>query len=161
MNDVNAEGFESFCRIIQDTLELFDDLISFENKKLDAIAANDVALLDRYMNDEQAYLLKMRGLDQKREKMQGQLGATDLTFRELTDRFSGHERETLVALYEKLSAKSLELKDSIAATKRYIDLHLNSISSLLEKLEGNAAPYGKNGEKERKAPPARFTPTKA
>ena len=160
MSEDKQGGFDSFKSVIQETLALFDDLIALENKKMDAITENDVALLDQYMNDEKAYLLQMRGLDYKREKMQGQLGSDGLTFRQMIDKFDGGEKEALNALYEELSSKSSELKKSISNTRKFIDLHLNSINALLEKLDG-AATYDKKGAKEQKPPPARFTPTKA
>ena len=153
--------FNSFCQVIRDTLALFDELNDYENKKLDAIAANDVIQLDQYMNDEQAYLMKMRGLDQKREKLQKQLGVPGLTFKEIIEKFDGGDKETLAGLYDELSSKSADLKNAISATKRAIDMHLNSISALLEKIEGAEGTYDNKGEKEQKSPPERFKPTKA
>ena len=161
MSDYNRDDFDSFCEIIREMLTLFDELISFENKKIDAIAANDVTQLDQYMKDEQVYLLKMKALEQKREKFQNRIGADGLTFIELSDRFDGAEKETLKGFYEELALKMTEVKDAVSGTKRFIDLHLNSISALLEKLEGNSATYKKNGVKDQDAPPARFKPTKA
>jgi len=163
MSDFNQNDFDSFCVVITDMLKLFEELIDFENKKLDTIAANEVAVLDQYMNDEQAYLMKMRGIENRRERVQKQLGVPDLSFREIIEKFEGPEKETLNTLYEQLSSKTIELKDSIAGTKRYIDLHLNAVTTLLERLEGNNTTYGKSGEKEeqQQSPPQRFTPTKA
>ena len=160
MSNYQRSDFDAFNKVIHETLALFNDLISLEVKKTDAITENDVTLLDQYMNDEQAYLLQMRGLDYKREKMQEQLGAQGLTFRQMIDEFEAPEREGFEKLYEELSAKSAELKKAIAETRRLIDMHLNSINTLLDKLEG-AAPYDKKGAKEQKTPPTRFTPTKA
>ena len=160
MNNM-AGDFELFCKVIKETLALFDELLSLEGKKINAIAENDITLLDQYMNDEQVYLLQMRGLDYKREKMQEQLNAAGLTFRQMIDNFNSPEKESLISLYEELSSKSSELKEAITGTKRFIDLHLNSISALLEKLEGSEGVYNKSGEKEPKEPPARFAPTKA
>ena len=161
MSDFKRGDFDSFCGIINDMLGLFDEIIDFENRKLDAIAANDVDLLDKFMKDEQAYVLRMKGLEQKREKFQALLGLQDLTFSEMTEMFESDEREKLRRLNEQLSAKALDLKEAITGAKRYIDLHLNSISALIDKLEGNAAMYGKNGEKEQQKPPPRFKPTQA
>ena len=153
--------FDFFCKTLNDTLVLFDDLIALENKKVDAIAENDITLLDQYMNDEQAFLLQMRSLDYKREKTQGQLGVPGLTFRQLAEKFEGTEKEALDSLYEDLSAKTTELKEAIAGTKKLIEMHLSSISAVLEKIDGNEGVYNKSGEKEPKEPPKRFTPTKA
>ena len=161
MNNYTSGDFDSFCAIIGDMTALFDELADFENKKLDAIAANDVAQLDKYMKEEQVYLLKMKGLEQRREKFQNRLGAPGLTFSGLIGKFGEPERDILTPLYDELASKTTEVRDAVSCTKRYIDLHLNSISALLEKLEGNTAVYGKNGEREQKSPPARFTPMKA
>ena len=161
MSDSSSNGFDSFCKVIRETLTLFDDLNSFEDKKLDALTENDVTLLDQFINDEQAYLMKMRGLDQKREKLQQDLGTPDLTFREMIEKFKGEERETLRGLYEELTAKSTRLKDAITSTKRQLELHLASISALIEKIEGSEGTYDRKGDKGAKAPPERFVPTKA
>jgi len=155
-----AGGYDLFCKVINETSALFDELIKLENKKIDAISENDVTLLDQYMNDEQAFLLQMRNLDFKREKVQEQIGAPGLTFRQVIDKFEGAEKETLTSMFEELSAKSSELKTVITTTKRFIDLHLNSITALLNKLDDPAAVYNKSGEKEPKEPPKRFKPTK-
>lgn len=160
MSNYSQGDFDSFNKVIHETLDLFDDLIGLENKKMGAITENDVTLLDQYMNDEQAYLLQMRGLDYKREKMQELLDATGLSFRQMIDKFETPKREILDELYMELSSKAAELKQAVAETRRVIDLHLNSINALLDKLEG-VPTYDKKGAKEQKAPPVRFTPTKA
>lgn len=161
MIDFKPDDFDSFCKVIRDTIALFEELNEYENKKLDAIAANNVLELDKYLNDEQAYLMKMRGLDSKREKLQQQLGVTGLPFKEIIEKFDGRERDSLNSLYDELSEKSTELKNAITATRKYIELHLNTISAMLAKLEGSEGTYDKKGEKEPKTPPERFTPTKA
>ena len=161
MSDFNLAEYDSFCKVIHETKLLFDDLLELENKKIDAISVNDVDLLDQYMNEENVFLMQMRGLDFKREKMQEQLGAKGLTFREIIDKFDGLEKDNLNNLYDGLSVKSQELKDAIGSVKRLIDMHLYSISELLDKLEGKEGIYNKDGEKPPAEPPARFTPTKA
>lgn len=162
MNNEKQASLEPLYEIIRSTLALFDDLIVFENKKLDAIAANDILLLDQHMNEEQAYLLKMRGLDAKREKVQKELGFAGLTFREIIEKAEAADKAALLPLFEELNEKSAELKAGIRSTKRYLDLHVNSIAALLEKLEAGGATYDQSGEKTNQAdPPKRFIPTKA
>lgn len=161
MSDYKPEDFDSFCKVIRDTLTLFDELNDYENKKLDAIAANNVLQLDAYIIDEQAYLMKMRGLDLKREKLLGQLGLPGMPFKDIIEKFEGDEKETLTGLYDELSFKSAELKNAISVTKTAIDLNLNNISAMLAKLEGAEGTYDKKGDKETKTPPEHFTTTKA
>lgn len=161
MSKHGSSDFNSFCSLIKDTVLLFGNLIALENKKIDAIAENNAALLDQHMNEEQAYLMQMRGLDHKREKVQKQLDSSGLTFRQMIEKFESSERETLDTLYGELSSKSSELKDAISTARKYIDLHLSTITALLERLEGTDGIYDKKGEMGQKDPPTRFAPTKA
>jgi len=161
MSNFDMSDYDSFCKVIHETILLFEELIELENKKIDAISENDVNLLDQYMNDEHAYLMQMRGLDYKREKMQEQLGATGLPFKDIIEKFDGIEKETLNSLCENLRTKTTELREAIARVKKLIDMHLSSINELLAKLEGGEGIYNKNGEKPPVEPPVRFTPTKA
>jgi len=92
-----------------------------------------------------------------------------LSFRDIIEKLEGSEKETLSNLYDELSSKTTELKDSIAASKRYIELHLNLVTTMLDKIESgkttgdNNATYDKSGDKEEtpQEPPKRFVPTKA
>ena len=161
MNKDRQPAMERFYQVIDDTIALFGQLIDFENKKLDAIAVNDVELLERHMHDEQAFLLKLRGLDQKREKLQEELGCTGATFRQMIEQAEGEERERLEERNAILTAKTEELKAAVNSTKKYIELHIHSIDLLLQKVEGETRTYDKNGEKTPPAPKGRFTPTKA
>ena len=158
-NGFDRAAFDSFCGVIKEMTGLFDELVDFENKKLDAIAENAVTSLDNYLNDEQVYLMKMRGLENKRIKALELMGMPDLTFKEVIEKFQDPEKTELANMYENLSAKTLELKESIAATRRYIDLHLKGITMLLENLEGKGT-YSKSGEKDLPEGPQRFVSTK-
>jgi len=160
MIDISASDFNAFCQLLRDTQSLFDALIVFENKKLDIISANDVDALDQSMKEEQAYILKMKGLDLKREQWQEKFGFQDLPLKQMAERFNGAEKEMLLSLHNALSVKSEELKSIIAAAKKYIDLHVNGIGILLDQLENGESTYNQNGEKTVKIPPKRFTPTK-
>jgi len=162
MTDVIARDFDVFCHVLRDTVCLFDEMITFENDKLDAVAANDVEALDHRMHEEQAYLMKMKALDAKRETLQEKLGVAGVPLLQITEQYEGDEKESLLTLYDDLSEKSAELKESIATTKKIIDLHITSIAYLLERLEGKHATYNKDGELEDNAdPPKRFKSRKA
>lgn len=159
----NMEGvaFDDFCNILQDTLHLFDELIAFEGKKLTAVAANDVQLVDRYMNEEQAYLMRMRGLDIKREQLQEKLGVSNLPLKEIANTCQGEQQQALLSIRDALTTKADELKAAIGTTRQSIQLQLSSISILLERLESGTTTYNQDGTKTTQSPPERFTPTKA
>ena len=157
MTKAHADDFVVFFETLRDTICLFDELLVFENEKLDAVAANDVDRLDRRLNEEQACLLRMKNLDAKREQLQQKLGYADMTLKQIAEQIGGAEQAALLALYDELSAKSTELKDAIATTKKFIDLHINAIGILLENLETGGATYTSDGEKAAEtATPQRF-----
>lgn len=142
------QHFTQFKNLIDEYIALFDQLIAFESKKLDAIAANDVELLDLQMKDEQAYLLKLKGLDIKREKLQKQMNMESLSFREIISKLDGESKEVLQKSFEILTRKTEEMKAAAKSTKSYIELHLHSLNLLISKLGGDSEAktgYNKNG----------------
>ena len=62
MND-----FTDFKKIIEELIALFDHLIPIEQEKLDAAIKNRVTFVEDCMHKEQAAVLQLRGLEQKRE----------------------------------------------------------------------------------------------
>ena len=65
MND-----FTDFKKIIEELIALFDHLIPIEQEKLDAAIKNRVTFVEDCMHKEQAAVLQLRGLEQKREAEQ-------------------------------------------------------------------------------------------
>lgn len=141
------ERFTEFKGLMDEYITLFDQLIAFESKKLDAIAANNVELLDLQMKDEQAYLLKLKGLDIKREKLQKQMSMENLSFREIISKLEGEKKVILQNSFEILTKRTEEMKAAANSTKLYIELHLHSLNLLISKLGGNEqnTGYDKNG----------------
>ncbi len=86
------EDYAEIRGIIDEYITLMDKLIDFEQEKLQAVKVKDLKKLDAFLKEEQAYLLKLRGLDQKREKLQKQLGAEGLTYRQIIERTEGDTR---------------------------------------------------------------------
>ncbi len=142
------DNFTELKDLLNEHEALFDQLIDFENLKLDAIAANDLNTLEQQMKDEQVYLMKLKVLDQKRDKILAQNGLEGKTFRELIELSQGDNRLELQGLFNGLSVKIDELKAATGSTKKYIDLHLHSLEILLSKLQNKEHPttsYEKDG----------------
>lgn len=124
-------------KIIDEYIKLMDKLISFEQEKLEAIKSKNVDQLDTLLKGEQAYLLQLRGLDQKREATQKQLGIEGLTYREIIGRIDRTEdslRNDFKSSYELLSIKTKQFKEIINTIKTYIDIRLHTIDAFMEKV---------------------------
>lgn len=140
-------------------MNLVDSVITIENQKLDAIASNDISELDRIMKEEQAIILQLRGLEKKRDRIQDDLGLSSLTFREMIDRNTLSNSKELATLYQQMNEKMKEVKTVTDCTKKYIELHLHGLDTLITNLQnGNSnVNYNKIGEKQPREMTPRFT----
>ena len=63
----NAQkSFDSFIAVLEDTAQLVGDIADIESAKAEAASLNQHHLLDGYIQTEQAQILKLRGLEQRR-----------------------------------------------------------------------------------------------
>lgn len=140
-------SIDSFTAVINELINFFDSLLALEDRKLLAIKNNDVILLEDYIKEEQVYVLKLRGLDKKRETIQAELGFGKLSFKEIIASADSELHEKLLPLFEVLN-KNMELfKNTNASSKLLIERNLYNIEKLLE--SNNAASpstYNKSGE---------------
>lgn len=151
--------------VMDDILELFDRLMEVENSKLDAIAVNDVDKLDEHMRAEQACTMELRSLDARREQIQSELGFDGYTMRQIIEASSGEDKEKLREMYETLQVKTEELQVAVDCTKKFIELHIQSLDFLLAQMGGHKkeeeTAYHQSGEKKNGEPDKpRFTSKK-
>lgn len=142
------EQFTKFRSIMLETLQLLDSIIAIENKKLDAIAIKDATKLETLMNEEQAFLLQFRGFDKKREEWQKEQGWESLTFREIILRLSPEQQADIQPVYQQMSEKVKEVKEVTACVKKYLEINLHSLNSLISSMQKGSAgtPYNNAGK---------------
>lgn len=128
--------WSSFAEIIKDFIRLFDALISIEQTKLDSAVANKVSFVEECMNKEQAAILKLRGLEHKREAEQARLGAEGLTFRQILEKSSEEDALILEPLFEELSGKVQDFQSISSSAKEMIELNLHNIRTALHSKGG-------------------------
>ncbi len=126
MND-----FSAFADLMKEFNAFFDTLIPIEQDKLDATVKNRVALVEDYMHKEQAAVMRLKGLEQKREMEQKRLGLEGCTFRQILERIPDTDAAMLKPLFDKmdrqirtLQSLSGSIKDAIEVNLRVIDLNL-------------------------------------
>ena len=78
--------FSNFSKLIEEFIEFFEELIPVEQEKLDAAVKNRVSFVEECMHKEQAAVLRLRGLEQKREKEQERLNLAGCTFRQILEK---------------------------------------------------------------------------
>ena len=115
MND-----FTAFTKVIEEFITLFDHLISIEQEKLDAAVKNRVTFVEDCMHKEQAAVLQLRGLEQKRETEQKRLGMEGFTFRRILEEAPSETAASLKTLFDQLSERVTSLRSVSYSAKNII-----------------------------------------
>ena len=87
--------------VIQITAFMEEVSIS-EQEKLTAITGKNLTALDQCMKKQQAQILKLRGLDKKREQIQTDLGFSNISYKGIIQQLNGLEEQTCTDLFNKL-----------------------------------------------------------
>ena len=89
-----------FQELIRQLIELFDRMIPLEQSKLEVVSHKQVAKLEDIIKKEQAEIMALRGLDQKRERIQADMGWKDMTFQEILKQLPEEQRPEVKELFD-------------------------------------------------------------
>jgi alanyl-tRNA synthetase len=134
---------DTLYELLRENAELYKIFLDLEYSKYDAVIKNDIKALDDIVAKEQAYYLKMRGIELKREKLMDSLGMSGRTLKEIIDS-TGIEK--LEEPYEELRNTIAELKKINNLIKTVIEIRLNRIDKAMVSLgeKENTYSNGKN-----------------
>lgn len=140
------EKYEAFIRLIEEFIQLFEMLIPVEQKKLEAALENKVSFVEECVNKEQAAVLRLRGLEQKRECEQKKLGMEDYTFRQMLAEVPPDVVPVLQPLFDKLTEQMRTFKSVNDSAKDIIEVNLHKIQASLAS-SGTENSYSSSGRK--------------
>ena len=132
------EPLEEFASVIEELTELAGTISQIEEKKTQAAADKEHHKLDGYIQKEQAAILKLRGLEQRRTRLAESLGWKSMTFRQILEHASPKQKEQLEPIFNNLEQQLLELKASRQASERIINVRLHELQVLIAKAEGGS-----------------------
>lgn len=135
---------DKFKKVIRDMIALFEDHLPLEQKKLKAVQMDDVATVEACMTQEQALVLKLRGLDQKRERVMKELGWDGKTFSQIVASAPEEERQELQKLFEDLDRSMGVFKDVNDNAMTTMEVHLRDIEKVI-KIKDPEGRYGQEG----------------
>lgn len=139
--------FSNFVKLIEEFIDFFEELISVEQDKLDAAVKNRVSFVEECMHKEQAAVLRLRGLDQKREKEQERLGMAGYTFRQILKDAPEETAAVLKPLFDRLSEQVRMLQSITDNSKDIIEVNLHTIQSALAANTPGKDTYSASGKK--------------
>ena len=128
---------EELMKVFSETIQFIDEITEVENKKFQAALKNNIAAVDECMKKEQVLLLKLRGIDKKREAAQKALGYENMTFRQIIEKAPESDKKKLTEIFNSIEQKLKKYKESFSNAHNAIELNLHRINKKLESL--NAA----------------------
>lgn len=131
-----------FKNILLELIHLFEHLCEVERKKLQTVEKNRVTLLEDCMNEEQAAILKLRGLDSRREKCQERLGFKDKTFRQILEHITDEERADLQPIFHQLTERVTEFRELSDSAKAMIEINLHHINNIITEHQDTGSASG-------------------
>ncbi len=95
---------------MQETVEWFDDLLPVEQEKLKAVTKYKLVELEECLKREQVSVLRLKGLDKKREEILSGRGMPGYSFQQVMEKIPEEEQEELAPLYNKLTDRLREYR---------------------------------------------------
>lgn len=135
-----------FTAVVEDLVELFEELIEIEQIKIEAVKKNMVTYVEDCMNREQAAVLKLRGLEKKREACQKNMGFEGYTFKQILDSTSGEEHSRLQMLFDTLSHHVSLFQDTNESARAMLEISLHNINKAIIRTHQNNTKDKKNWE---------------
>lgn len=120
-----------FISILEELIQLFDHLCEVEQNKLRTVEKNRITILEDCMNEEQAAILRLRGLDVRREKCMERLGFGQKTFKEIMELVSDEERQLLSPLFSQLGDRVSRFQEFSDSAKALIEINLHHINQAI------------------------------
>lgn len=124
----------SLYDFLKEGTQLYSNLLDLEYEKYDAVIKADIKTLDDIVAKEQAYYMKMRGNEQKREKLLEKMGLGGKTLREIIDMSQSEEKAMLNDAYNELNELLKEVKKINGMCRTLIEVRLRRVDNALNEL---------------------------
>lgn len=126
-----AASLELFIQTLEQLSGTAAKLAAAETSKAEAASAREHEKMDSFLKEEQALLLKLRGLEQQRIRQAGELGWKDLTFRQILAESDPETSAALSPLFSELEQQLKDLTDAKEAAGRIISVRLREFEHIL------------------------------
>lgn len=119
--------WQDYMKLLDNLGNTLDKLTEIERTKTAAVGAGDLPAVENCMKQEQVISLTLRGMDQKREKLLGQLGLTGVPLRELEARGPEERRMETKQAVEKLRRKYEIFQSASEVARNALECNLHVI----------------------------------
>lgn len=125
--------FREYLQFLESLRQELEALTAVEQKKIEAIRAGDLSVLDECMKQEQAVSLSLRGHEQRRTELLRALGLEQVPLRELS-RYAPEELKGETAQTAERMMRTYQVLSSAQSTARTLmETDLHQIEKQLER----------------------------
>lgn len=133
-----------FGRVIKDLIGVFKELTEVESRILQAAEQKRAAVIEECMVKEQAAVMRLRGLEKEKDRVQAAAGYEGLTFRDILNRAEDDEKSLLLPLFDELSREVQMFQEIHEDTVMLIELNLRQIKRISEQATGQIYSDGRD-----------------
>jgi ribosome assembly protein YihI (activator of Der GTPase) len=126
--------------------EIYENAVKLEYEKYDASVKNDIVKLNEVISKEQVFYLKMKGLEQKREKLTLSMKVKDKSLKEIIELYEGDNKIRLKSECDRLNKALVDFKKINNECKTIIDIRLHRINNVMSKLGQKENTYTNNSK---------------
>jgi len=129
--DSPTAALEAFGDTLEQLSDLMTSLTQMENAKAEAASSGQHGRIDGYLKQEQALILKLRGLEQRHRKQMKTLALDGLTFRQILEQADEKEEAFLSPLFGRLTEQLRLLTSSRDSANRILNVRLKEFEDAL------------------------------
>ena len=130
-----AGGFQDMLKLIRDLTHTLEDLTAAQKAVASAVRTDDLEKLGECMKKEQALSLALRNADQRRVKLQAELGLENVGLSQLPEHVQDdHMRQEIKAAGEALSIQYQLLQSAAEVARSALECSLHEVEGMMTKL---------------------------
>ena len=129
-------SLEQFVQVLKQLIEAVTVLAGQEEQMAQAAALSQHHLISGFLNQEQAQLLKLRGLEQKRLRLASLMGWEDLTFQQILEQAETEQVSLLSPLFTYLNRQIKRLLSARDSADKAIRLRMRELDAAIGAMQG-------------------------
>lgn len=128
---MDSEAFRQYLTVLRQLTQTLEELTALEKEKTDAVRSDELDVLNRCMQREQAISLKLRGYDRKRETMLGELGIAKSSLRDLEEQAPDELHLEAKKVAEDLRTQYQQYQAAAKVARNTLEINLHEIEKIL------------------------------
>lgn len=132
----STTNLEQFVQVLKQLIEAVNVLAAQQEQLAQAAALSQHHLINGFLNQEQAQLLKLRGLEQKRIRLAALMGWEELTFQQILDQAEADQVSVLSPVFTDLNRQIKRLLDARNSADTAIRLRMRELDTAIGTMQG-------------------------